>query len=74
MLAPQLGPLRLVVLPRDIQLVTPGIRPVGAALGTVAHVDTEAMAAGADWLVIGRPIVAAPDPRAALRELLASLA
>ncbi|MCZ7639161.1 MAG: orotidine-5'-phosphate decarboxylase [Verrucomicrobia bacterium] len=71
----ELGLLRSV-LPRDIQLVTPGIRPAGAALGDQKRTLTprQAMAAGADWLVVGRPIVAAPDPRAALRELLASLA
>ncbi|WP_254942325.1 orotidine-5'-phosphate decarboxylase [Cyanobium sp. A1C-AMD] len=57
-------------------LVTPGIRPAGAALGDQQRVLTpaQAVAAGASQLVIGRPITAAPDPVAAFaaccRELL----
>ena len=48
-------------------LVTPGIRPAGAALGDQQRVLTpaQAVAAGASQLVIGRPITAAPDPVAA---------
>ncbi len=63
-------------LPADVQLVTPGIRPAGAAVDDQKRTLTprEALAAGADWLVIGRPILAAPDPRAAVEEILASLA
>lgn len=49
------------------KLVVPGIRPAGAAVGDQARVMTpeQAVAAGADWIVVGRPITAAPDPAAA---------
>lgn len=53
--------------------VTPGVRPPGAALGDQTRVMTpqDAMERGADWLVIGRPITAAPDPEAAAAALAA---
>lgn len=58
----------------DITLITPGVRPPsgpGNALGDQQRVATAeaALAAGADLLVIGRPITAAADPRAAARDL-----
>jgi orotidine-5'-phosphate decarboxylase len=52
-------------------LVTPGVRPAGAAAGDQKRVMTprDALDAGADYLVIGRPITAAPDPLQALLDI-----
>ena len=57
-------------------IVTPGVRPAGTALGDQKRVATPAaaLAAGADHLVIGRPIWAALDPRAAAEAILAEIA
>jgi orotidine-5'-phosphate decarboxylase len=57
------------------KLVTPGIRPRGAGADDQARVVTpeDAIANGADYLVIGRPITAAADPLAALRDINASI-
>lgn len=56
-------------------IVTPGVRPAGAALGDQKRVETPAaaIAAGADHIVVGRPIWQAPDPRAAARAIIAEL-
>jgi orotidine-5'-phosphate decarboxylase len=56
-------------------LVVPGVRPAGAAKGDQARVATpaEAFSAGADVLVLGRPLRDAPDPAAAARAIAASL-
>jgi orotidine-5'-phosphate decarboxylase len=64
------------VLPREVQLVTPGIRPVGSDTGDQKRVmsPAEALQAGADWLVIGRPIYAAVNPREAAETVFESLA
>ncbi|MEM6896889.1 MAG: orotidine-5'-phosphate decarboxylase [Pseudomonadota bacterium] len=53
-------------------IVTPGVRPVGTGLGDQKRVTTpaEAIAAGADHVVVGRPIWQAPDPRAAAHAIL----
>jgi orotidine-5'-phosphate decarboxylase len=57
-------------------LVTPGIRPAGAEAGDQKRVMTPAaaVAAGADYLVVGRPILAAPDPKAAAEAIVAEIA
>lgn len=62
-------------VPADITLITPGVRPPGADLGDQRRVATpaEAIAAGADLLVIGRPITGAPDVAAAARDIAATL-
>jgi orotidine-5'-phosphate decarboxylase len=59
----------------EFKLITPGIRPVGTAAHDQMRVMTPeaAIAAGADYLVIGRAITAAPDPVAVLREINATL-
>jgi orotidine-5'-phosphate decarboxylase len=59
----------------DFLLVVPGIRPAGAALGDQKRVmgPRQALAAGADFLVIGRPITEAPDPAAAARAILSEI-
>lgn len=74
------SPLEIVglrqFLPANVQLVTPGIR-TGAEKGDDQKrtlTPREAIEAGANWLVVGRPIYAAPNPRVAAETILASLA
>lgn len=59
----------------DFRLVVPGIRPVGSAAGDQKRVmtPTDAVTAGADVLVIGRPITQAVNPRAAAEAIAASI-
>lgn len=56
-------------------IVTPGVRPAGAATGDQKRIATprDAILAGAHHIVVGRPIWAAPDPAAAARAILAEL-
>lgn len=63
-------------LPGAGLIVTPGVRPAGAALGDQKRVETPAaaIAAGADHLVVGRPIWQAADPRAAAQAILSEIA
>lgn len=63
------------VLPAQAQLVTPGIRPADSQAGDQKRIMTpkDALAAGANWLVIGRPITLAEDPKAAAEKILESL-
>jgi len=60
----------------DFQLVVPGIRPTGSEQNDQKRImtPTEAMAAGANWLVIGRPITKAANPRAAAQQIADELA
>jgi orotidine-5'-phosphate decarboxylase len=57
-------------------LVTPGIRPSGSASGDQKRIMTpgRAIAAGSDYLVVGRPVVEAADPRAAAESIQAEIA
>ena len=59
-------------LPQNTKIVTPGIRPSGSDLGDQKRIMTPSQAkqAGADYLVIGRPILAAENPATALDEIL----
>ena len=70
----EIADLRLI-LPSEIQLVTPGIRTGAEQADDQKRTlsPREAMQAGASWLVIGRPIYAAENPRAAAEKILASL-
>jgi orotidine-5'-phosphate decarboxylase len=73
------SPLEIVdlrgILPSETQLVTPGIRTGAEAPDDQRRTLTprEALDAGADWLVIGRPIYAAKDPLAAAEKILRSI-
>ena len=63
------------ILPADVQLVTPGIRTGAEKADDQKRTlsPREAIQAGANWLVIGRPIYAAENPRAAAEKILESL-
>ena len=76
----------LVCSPREVSLIrdalgeaplliVPGIRPPGSAAGDQSRIATpeDAVSAGADWIVVGRPITAAMDPAAAARAIVAGL-
>jgi orotidine-5'-phosphate decarboxylase len=60
---------------RQMFLVTPGIRPAGAAKGDQKRIMTpaRAIAAGADYLVVGRPVLEAADPKAAADAIVAEI-
>lgn len=62
-------------LPNAGLIVTPGIRPAGAAAGDQKRIETPtaAIAAGADHIVVGRPVWQAADPHAAARAILSQL-
>ncbi|MDP2560332.1 orotidine-5'-phosphate decarboxylase [Psychrobium sp. 1_MG-2023] len=64
------------LLGQEFNLVTPGIRPAGSAVGDQKRIMTpvQAVAAGSDYLVIGRPITKADNPSEVLRDINQSLA
>jgi orotidine-5'-phosphate decarboxylase len=64
------------IIGASMVLVTPGIRPAGAEAGDQKRIMTPsaAVAAGADHLVVGRPVTAAPDPKAAAEAIVAEIA
>lgn len=64
------------VVGRDMLIVTPGIRPSGSAVGDQKRTLTpgEAIRAGVDHLVVGRPVIRAPDPRAAAGAIMDEIA
>jgi len=70
----EVAKLRAIVGPK-LALVTPGIRPAGSDPGEQKRVATPAaaIAAGADYLVVGRPIIAAADPKAAAEAIVAEI-
>jgi orotidine-5'-phosphate decarboxylase len=70
----EVGALRKIV-GHQMSLVTPGIRPAGAPTGDQKRVMTpgRAIAAGADYLVVGRPILEASDPKAAADAIQAEI-
>jgi orotidine-5'-phosphate decarboxylase len=72
--AAETGIVRDVAGP-NMAIVTPGIRPAGSAMGDQKRTltPTEAIAAGADYLVVGRPVIAAKDPKAVAESIVAEI-
>ena len=69
----QEAPMLRQIMGKDFLLVTPGIRPLNAAVGDQSRVVTpkQAVLNGSSYLVIGRPITRAEDPNEVLRQILA---
>jgi orotidine-5'-phosphate decarboxylase len=63
------------VVAHQMSLVTPGVRPAGTSFGDQKRIMTpaKAIAAGADYLVVGRPVMEAPDPKAAADAIVAEI-
>jgi orotidine-5'-phosphate decarboxylase len=63
------------IVGHQMNLVTPGIRPAGTAVGDQKRIMTpsRAIAAGADYLVVGRPVLEATDPKAAAEAIVAEI-
>jgi len=70
----EIASVRKIIGP-DMAIVTPGIRPAGSAAGDQkrAATPTDAIAAGAVYIVVARPVVAASDPVAAARAIVAEI-
>jgi orotidine-5'-phosphate decarboxylase len=68
----EVGIIRSVVKKPGFIVVTPGVRPAGSALFDQKRVTTprEAIIAGADFIVVGRPIIEASDPAQAARQII----
>src|SRR4029078_10990777 len=64
------------IVGHQMHLVTPGIRPAGSATGDQKRIMTpaRAIAAGADYLVVGRPVTGAADPKAAADAIVVEIA
>jgi orotidine-5'-phosphate decarboxylase len=71
----EVASLRALIGPK-LALVVPGIRPAGSATGDQKRVMTpaQAIAAGADYLVVARPVIGAADPKAAADAIVAEIA
>jgi orotidine-5'-phosphate decarboxylase len=71
----EVGLVRAAVKKPDFIVVTPGVRPAGAALFDQKRVTTprEAILAGADYIVVGRPILEAADPAKAAQQILGEM-
>ena len=59
----------------ELLIVTPGVRPAGSDANDQRRTKTPAaaIAAGADYIVVGRPIIGAPEPRAAALKIIESI-
>ena len=71
----EIGIIRSAVKQDGFVVVTPGVRPAGASLFDQKRVTTpgEAIIAGADYIVVGRPILEAPDPGRAAQDIIEEL-
>jgi orotidine-5'-phosphate decarboxylase len=70
----EIGPIRAACGP-EFKIVTPGIRPLWSAANDQKRITTprQALDQGADYMVIGRPIVKDADPRAAAQKIIDEL-